>query len=116
MEQQTRNEAEQKATRVVAGWVFGHEVQRAIAAALLFERSEVERLTAELATPPRPPIADEARERTYDYARWLMGREDADEDATRLAQGLIAERAEADRLRSVLADVERFIAKHRGQK
>lgn len=55
---------------------------------------------------------DDERQRALDRARWLMGREDASDRETLVAQGLIAVRAEADRLGSLLDDVRGFLAQH----
>jgi hypothetical protein len=78
-----------------------------LAVALLEAREEVHTLQAK---PPR--MADDERERAYQTAQRLV-RFDSSEPYERLVgEGLLAERAEADRLGSLLDSVSAFLTRH----
>ena len=91
---------------------YGYPGERTIAATLLFERSEVERLTAALAAAkaPAPSLTADARQHALDTARHVMGHERATSREDVLAAGLLGERAEGDRLGSLLDTVRAFAA------
>lgn len=110
MDKNERERVAGMAARVARGWKFSDAEGRKIAEALLFERGEVERLTAARAAKPAT-VTDEQRERAYRAAQHTTGHESTDL-AQLLATGLLSERAEADRCGSLLDAVSGFLAKH----
>ena len=111
MDEKTRRDAVSAAEHVAEN---GGDSSReeAIATALLFGRSEVERLTAALAAmrAPAPSLSAEQRQHALDVARHVMGHDNTSAREDTLAAGLLGERAEADRLGSLLDTVRAFAA------
>lgn len=111
MDRETRDKAARRAAKVARGWLCDQGDASELASALLFERSEVERLTAALAATKAPAVSltGEQRQHALDVAKLVLGHDATSPREDVLAAGLLNERGESDRLGSLLDDVARFL-------